>query len=69
LVIANKFGIRSENDDKDQQLHDCGIIYYPNHPYLLCVMTKGNDVNEMEKVIQDISKSVFDEINTRYQKF
>ncbi|MFA6271890.1 MAG: serine hydrolase [Patescibacteria group bacterium] len=69
LIIANKFGIRSEQDNKDQQLHDCGIIYYPNHPYLLCVMTKGTDVNEMEKVIQDVSKSVFDEINARYHTF
>ncbi|MFA6392290.1 MAG: serine hydrolase [Patescibacteria group bacterium] len=69
LVIANKFGIRSDQNSQRQQLHDCGVVYYPDHPYLLCIMTKGNNVNQLEEAIQDISKSVYDEINTRYRKY
>jgi beta-lactamase class A len=69
LVIANKFGIRSDQDDQRQQLHDCGVVYYPDHPYLLCIMTKGNDVDKLEEAIQDISRSVFDQINNRYHKY
>lgn len=43
-----------------KELHDCGIIYYPERPYLLCVMTEGNDLNELAGVIQNISKTVYE---------
>ena len=41
VPVANKFGERSVNGL--QQLHDCGIVYYNNHPYLLCIMSRGSD--------------------------
>ncbi len=62
LVVAHKFGIRESAGVK--QLHDCGIIYYPKHPYLICIMTKGNDYEKLSGVIADISKYVYDEINS-----
>lgn len=58
--VAHKFGIREVGDIK--QLHDCGIVYSPNHPYLLCIMTKGNDVDEMAKAIADISLFIYKEV-------
>ncbi len=42
IEVANKFGER-ELPDGTKQLHDCGIVYYPKHPYLLCIMTRGSD--------------------------
>lgn len=64
LKVANKFGERSlPNNIK--QLHDCGIIYYPENPYLLCVMTQGRDFTELISVIREISKLVYDEFNSR----
>ncbi|MSU75355.1 MAG: serine hydrolase [Candidatus Magasanikbacteria bacterium] len=59
-VVSDKFGERSNSSDpldpvSDKQLHDCGIIYYPGHPYLLCVMTKGNNFDKLASVIKDIS--------------
>ena len=62
--ISHKFGERSlENGVK--QLHDCGIIYYPNNPYLLCVMTKGSDYEKLHSVISSISEIVYKEVNGR----
>ncbi len=56
--VAHKFGeySLSVNDTiKSRQLHDCGIIYYPKYPYLLCVMTEGDDFPKLEKIISEIS--------------
>ena len=35
-------------------MHDCGIVYIPNSPYLLCIMTKGNSNDKLLKVISDM---------------
>jgi beta-lactamase class A len=66
ILTAHKFGERI-GDGNQQQLHDCGIVYYPGHPYLLCVMTRGNSALELEKFIQDTSRLVFEEIDKQYQ--
>lgn len=64
MVVAHKFGERFlKNGDK--QLHDCGIVYFPNNPYLLCVMTKGKDFNELSKIISYISQEVYKEFGSR----
>ena len=63
VSVAHKFGERSDYGvGMEKQLHDCGIIYIPNHPYLLCVMTRGEDMDRMAGVIADISKTVYDEV-------
>lgn len=66
VTVAHKFGERRLIRDEDSsqvsiQLHDCGIVYFPNHPYLLCVMTRGNDISELSDVIKNVSRFVFDE--------
>ncbi|MBI5405152.1 MAG: serine hydrolase [Candidatus Kerfeldbacteria bacterium] len=64
VEVANKFGYAT--DASGSQLHDCGIIYYPQHPYVLCVMTKGADLAKLERTIADISRLVYTEVNHRY---
>lgn len=59
--ISHKFGER-KNGDIDQ-LHDCGIIYKENKDYLLCVMTRGDNFNELTKTIKDISELVYYNVN------
>ena len=48
------------DDQNIRQLHDCGIIYYPNNTYLLCIMTRGKDFKQLESVIAGISKTVYE---------
>lgn len=74
MVIAQKFGERipgtSPSDSaSERELHDCGIIYYPEHPYLLCVMTKGKDFEKMTTAIKEISASVFKHINDEHKVY
>ncbi len=60
VKVAHKFGERGEGTKK--QLHDCGIIYYPNHPYLLCVMNRGPRLETLAKNIAEISALVYKEV-------
>jgi len=57
IPVASKFGVFET--DTATNFHECGIIYTKN-PYLLCVMTKGNDYQRQEKVIAEISKLVYE---------
>ncbi len=61
-TVAHKFGehtITFNGVVTERQLHDCGIVYYPKKPYLVCIMTKGKDFKNLEKIISDISSIVF----------
>ena len=70
IVSSNKFGERTVETKNAttgsmtldyRELHDCGIVYYPQNPYLLCVMTKGQDFGKLSKIISDISAMVYNE--------
>jgi hypothetical protein len=71
-IISQKFGERTFVEKNTitgvkrvlfKELHDCGIVYYPKNPYLLCVMTKGNDFKNLESVINKVSNIVYQEIS------
>jgi len=67
IVIAHKFGERAlEEGEHPQQLHDCGIVYYKPYPYLICVMTRGNDAQILSQMIARTSKIVFEEVSKSY---
>lgn len=57
-VVAHKFGVFHEPPGPSQ-LHDCGIVYHPRAPYILCVMTRGREFPRMAAVIADISALVW----------
>jgi beta-lactamase class A len=63
ISVSHKFGERYFTDTGVQQLHDCGIVYYPKDPYLLCVMTQGKDIRLLSKTIADISGHVYQEVD------
>ena len=67
-IVAHKFGERNiiQNGTEKKQLHDCGIIYYPNHPYVLCVMTRWYDWITLRETIQNISHIVYTELRQSY---
>lgn len=61
-LVSHKFGERVVQENgvpTGQEFHDCGIIYYPGKPYFLCIMTKGNNLQEQQAVARDISSEVF----------
>ena len=65
IPVAHKFGERALANPLSQ-LHDCGIVYYPARPYLLCVMTRGTDMGRMEATIAHVSGVVYEDIRGRF---
>lgn len=64
-IIAHKFGERTEIDPNTMkivknELHDCGIIYREHNPYILCIMTEGQNFDDLTKIIADISRIVWE---------
>lgn len=59
ITISHKFGEREFLATGEKQLHDCGIIYLPNKPYLLCVMTRGKDISLLANAISQISSLIY----------
>lgn len=64
VPVAHKFG-RMNRDSTHAQLHDCGIVYYPGHPYMLCVMTRGTDQKKLASAISSISGFVYQTVTSQ----
>jgi len=60
--VSDKFGTRQVDNNGTVQLHDCGIVYAPKKPYILCVMTQGTDFNKLADVIKSISSVVYTDV-------
>jgi len=56
VKVAHKVGFYGEGG----YVHDCGIIYAENHPYILCVMSKDSTMEEANAVISKLSHIVYD---------
>lgn len=61
VVVAHKFGERGFPNSNTKQLHDCGIIYKKDRPYILCVMTRGDNFDELSSVIAEVSQLIYSE--------
>jgi len=67
VTVAQKFGERSVLTSTGaldhRELHDCGIVYHPKYPYVICVMTKGKDFAGLVSTIQNINRIVYDDVS------
>jgi beta-lactamase class A len=67
--IASKRGERrisvtSNGNDKElTQLHEFGIIYHPHRPFLLGIMVQGEDLDQLTKILRDITRLVYEEVD------
>lgn len=68
-VVAHKFGERAldgaDASVGSRQFHDCGIVYYPRNPYLLCVMTRGDEFAPLIETVRMVSSRVYAEVASR----
>jgi beta-lactamase class A len=64
-LVAHKFGEHVNGTGSkvsSVELHDCGIVYVTEGPYLLCVMTKGPTLEGLQSAILQISKLVYTDV-------
>jgi hypothetical protein len=59
--VSHKFGEGGFNNAP--QFSESAIVYCGKKPYILTVMTKGNEMKKLPKVISDISKKVYEIMN------
>jgi beta-lactamase class A len=63
IPVAHKFGEFTQQYSDGTivvtNLHDCGIVYHPTHPYFLCVMAEGQSQESLKEVIARIAKAVY----------
>lgn len=59
IQVSHKYG---EHPDG---LADCGIVYEPKNPYMLCIMTQNIEISEAKNLINSLSKTVFDYIHNK----
>ncbi len=64
-VVAHKFGELEAKNEGYNQLHDCGIVYYPNRPYLICVMSRGDDFTKLASILADVSRVVYENVDAQ----
>lgn len=64
VVVSHKFGER-QLEENSYQLHDCGIVYYSKGPYLICIMSRGNSMQNLEQFISKISEVTYNGIQKR----
>lgn len=65
ITVAHKFREATNLDTRDVQFHDCGIVYYPNKPFLVCIMTRGRDMEKVAEAVTRISRQVFEEVDSQ----
>lgn len=60
-VVSHKFGERegSVTESGNVQVHDCGIVYIPNHPYLICVMAQAPSTAPILEFMRTVSEQTF----------
>jgi beta-lactamase class A len=61
--VAHKFGVHNVEPERLKVHSDCGIVYLPKRPYLICVMISSGDAATAQ-YMQDISQIVFDYISS-----
>lgn len=64
IKVAHKFGEAVAVDSATNkvvkiEMHDCGIVYKKDNPYIICVMTEGSKFEDLTKIISDISSIVW----------
>lgn len=61
IPVAHKFG--EYGNGVIAQLHETGIVYLDNEPYLITIMTKGKTVEWLPMAISNLSKITYDRIS------
>ncbi len=64
IPVAAKFGEFSHGPPRNEyQLHEFGIVYHPRQPYVLGIMTMGQDAEKQAEIIREISRITYQAVD------
>lgn len=58
VLVAHKTGTLERPDDTDIE-NDCGIVYVPKRPYILCVLASGEDAKKIDAHMTMLSRIIY----------
>lgn len=64
--VAHKFGERvlpAAPEAQREQFHDCGIVYHPRRPYVLCAMSAGEAQDGLTEAVAETARRVYAEVD------
>ncbi len=70
VPVANRFGSRIKNgigSIKNYEAYDCGVFYYPGHPYLLCSVLQARNLQNILTFFKQMGSAVYTEIDYKYK--
>ena len=73
IKVAHKYGVYEFEESVNgvtrnaEQLHDCGIVYDKEKPYIFCLMTKGKDLEDLYRIISHVSELIYKNQQSEYQ--
>ena len=62
IKVAHKIGVYEIPNQEENTYSDCGIVYVPNRPYLICIMAEEKEAEASEHII-NLSKLVYDYVS------
>lgn len=65
IAVAHRFGTPTRLLEGRIRMHDCGVVYFPENPYSLCVVALGYDEGQLLDTIEAISHMVYEEVDSR----
>ncbi|MBT0664577.1 serine hydrolase [Geobacter pelophilus] len=66
VTVAGKFGEKESGPNLQvKSLHDYGIVYHAKQPYLICIMTEGDNFYNLAPIIHEISRTVYEEVENQ----
>ncbi len=70
LTVSHRYHTRNYKESGQTLIesHSCGIIYYPDHPYLLCLVGVSDNNQKIDNLFNTISQFVYNDFANRYKK-
>lgn len=62
VIVSHKIGVWISEGESKGSVHDCGIVY-ANKPYILCIMSENVTSQEGNRVIEEISRIVYNYVS------
>jgi len=59
IQVAHKYGERPDG------LHDCGVVYHPQNPYFICVMSRNVELTQDKELIKNLSKITYEFVSKK----